>query len=151
MLWSLGILALLAILIVQVGWWERGRWLQPPGMRAFAEIVCERIGCSLELPLLADNLAILEPALSERGEAPDGLRVTLTLVNRAKTNQSLPQLQLELYDDEGELAAAGRFGPESYLSEEPPGKRLAPGESVRPTLDLEPPPMHADGFRIKLF
>jgi predicted Zn finger-like uncharacterized protein len=45
----------------------------------------------------------------------------------------------------------GRFGPESYLPDKAPGAGLGPGESVRPTLDLEAPAAPAAGFRVKLF
>lgn len=151
LLWSLGILVIIAALVAQIGWWERGTWLQHPQVRSFAELVCERIGCNLELPRQAGTMEILQPALTEREEAPDGLRLTLTLVNKSDFSQRLPQLQLEIYDDDEGLAAARRFGPESYLPDRPGRLGLAPGEAVRPTLDMQPLPTPAAGFRVKLF
>lgn len=150
-LWSLGALILIAGLILQIGWWERGKWLQHPQVRAAAEEVCTRIGCRVELPRLTGTMDILQPALTELDEAPRGLRLTLALVNNAPVIQRLPQLQVELYDAEGELAAARRFGPELYLPDRAAGRGLAPSEVVRPSLDLEDPPAPASGFRVKLF
>ena len=150
-LWSLGILLLIAALVGQIGWWERGSWLQQPQMRSLAELLCQPIGCRLDPPRQSGAMKILRPALTEREEPPDGLRLTLTLVNKSAVNQRLPQLQLEIYDQAGELAAARRFGPESYLPDRPRGQGLAPGELVRPVLNLENPPSPATGFRVKLF
>jgi len=79
------------------------------------------------------------------------LRLTLALVNNAIVSQRLPQLQVELYDAQGKLAAARRFGPELYLPDRDSGRGLAPSEVVRPSLDLEDPPTPASGFRVKLF
>ena len=80
-LWSLGALALITGLILQIGWWDRGKWLQYPQVRAAAEAVCERIGCSIKLPRLAGTMEILQPALTEIEGIPGGLRLTLALVN----------------------------------------------------------------------
>ena len=150
-LWSLGVLALIAGLILQIGWWDRSKWLQHPQVRAAVEEVCARIGCRIELPGLAGTMEILQPALTELDDTPRGLRLTLALVNNAAVSQRLPQLQVELYDAQGKLAAARRFGPELYLPERDADGGLAPSEVVRPSLDLEDPPTPASGFRVKLF
>lgn len=150
-LWSLGVLTLVAALLLQIGWWGREKWLQPPRVRVFAQDLCKRIGCRLELQRLAGTLEIMQPTLSEREERAGGLHLTMVLINKADVSQRLPQLQLELYDTQGDLTAARRFGPESYLPDKAPGAGLGPGESVRPTLDLEAPAAPAAGFRVKLF
>jgi hypothetical protein len=120
-------------------------------VRAFAETICKRIGCRLELPRLAGTLEILRPALTELEGPPAGLRLSLTLINKAAVGQRLPQLQLELYDEQGELTAARRFSPDEYLPDRAPARGLAPGETVRPMFDLETPPAPTAGFRVKLF
>lgn len=150
-LWSLGVLMLIAVSILQIGWWERGDWLQRPGARTSAEALCERIGCRLGLQRLAGTPEILQPTLSEREEPNGGLRLTMVLINKADIGQRLPQLQLELYDAQGDLTAARRFGPESYLPDKTPDAGLAPGESVRPTLDIAAPAAPVEGFRVKLY
>lgn len=150
-LWTLATLVLLAGLALQIAWWDRGNWLQKPQVYAAAEALCARIGCNIEPPRLAGTMEILQPALAEQDAAHGGLRLTLALVNGAAISQPLPQLQLELYDAQGELAAARRFGPETYLPDRPPEKALAPSEVVRPILDIEDPSVPASGFRVKLF
>jgi hypothetical protein len=80
-----------------------------------------------------------------------GLRLTMILINKSGVSQRLPQLQLELYDAQGGMSAARRFGPASYLPDEDPSWGLAPGVSVRPTLYIETPAMPTAGFRVKLF
>lgn len=151
LLWSLGILFLIAGLVLQMAWWDRGRWLGQPLMQTKVEAVCKRIGCRLEPPRVAGAIEVRRPTLSEHSKVPGGLRLTLTLVNKTAVSQRLPQLQLELYDQLAKLAAARRFRPREYL----PGARylngLAPGKAIRPVLDLGPPPASAYAFRVKLF
>jgi hypothetical protein len=101
------------------------------------------------LPRLAGTIEIRQPVLTEQPEPPSSLRLTLVLINLAAADQLLPRL--ELYDENAELAAARRFGPEHYLPEANRRDELAPGVPVRPLLDLAPPPIPVAGFRVKLF
>jgi predicted Zn finger-like uncharacterized protein len=149
--WTLGILLLLAALVLQLGWWDRGEWLQRPRVRAFAELVCGHIGCRLELPRQTGTIEILQHSMAERQQPPEGLRLRLVLINRADVSQRLPRLQLELYGESGELTAARRFRPEEYVPDRASERGLAPGETLRPVLDLKTPPLPAAGFRVKLF
>ena len=150
-LWSIGILLLIACLILQVGWWDRGKLMQQPQVRAAVDAFCGRIGCRPEPPRLAGTLQIQGQALTERPEIPGRLRLSLVLVNKAAVSQGLPQLQLEFYDENGELAAARRFEPENYLADADLGHWLDPGATIRAMLDLEQPLTPAAGFRVKLF
>lgn len=151
MLWSLGILLLIAGLVLQIGWWDRGRWLRHPNVSAAVDVVCEQIGCRPELPRHAGTMEVLRSALTQREDPAGSLQLTLLLVNKAAVGQRLPQLQLELYDEQGGLAAARRFGPELYLADAARRHGLAPGATARLMLDIASPPTPAAAFRVKLF
>ena len=151
MIWSIGILLLMIGLVLQLGWWDRGRWMQHPKVSAAVDTVCATIGCRPEPPRVAGALEVLNQALAPGVEHPGGLRLTLTLINQSDVAQRLPLLQLELYDDSGKLTAARRLEPELYLTDSDHSRGLSAGASVRPTLDLAPLPHPAAAFRIKLF
>ena len=151
LLWSMGVLFLSALLLLQLVWWDRGRWLQQPRVSAAVEAGCRHLGCRPEPPRVAGAFEVLGQALTPRTEPPGSLRLTLALTNRTKIVQRFPLLQLELYDHEGALTAARRFAPALYLAGSDHRFGLAAGAAAHPTLELAPLPVPAAAFRIRLF
>lgn len=150
LLWLAGILVLAAGLALQAVWWERTYWLSDPLLRAQLDGACAAVGCRVPLPRLAGTMEILTPSLSIHPQDPEALRLALTLVNRAQVPQRLPLLQLELYDDAGNLTAARRFTPARYLPGTVADAGLAAGAATGLSMDLAMPPEAPAGFRIRL-
>lgn len=150
LLWLPAILLLAGTLVLQAAWWERGYWLSDPKFRASLDQACAAVGCRLPLPRLPGTIEILAPTLGVHPEDPQALRLMLTLISRAEIPQRLPLLQLELYDEAGELAAARRLTPASYLPDAPRTGGLSPGVAMNLMLDLAMPPQAPAGFRIRL-
>lgn len=150
-LWSLGILVLIAGLLAQIAWWDRGEWLNRPGVQAAVQALCQDLGCRLALPRIAASMSIRQPVLSEGEHAAGSLRLTLLVVNESEIVQRLPRLQLQLYDETGGLLGARRFEPQEYMPQAAERFGLAPGESIQPVLDLAALPTPATGFRVLLF
>lgn len=149
-LWLFGILVLITGLTAQAAWWERGSWLHQPRLRAATDRVCAHLGCKLTLPRIAGTMEILQPGMGEHPQDPRVLRLNLTLLNRALITQRHPLLQLEFYDDEGELVAARRLTPDEYRAEAKQDG-LAAGAAMNLVLDLAMPETPPAGFRVRLF
>jgi hypothetical protein len=148
--WAIAVLISILGLIAQVAWWESDEWMRRPELRAAAERVCARVGCTLPLPRFPGTVDIMQPAMGPHPGEPGGLRLSLVLINRASVGQRPPRLQLELFDEKGKLAAARRFTPDQFLSE---GDRagLLPSVAVHASLDLSMPEVPPAGFRVRLF
>jgi hypothetical protein len=149
-LWALGVIVLLTGIAAQVFWWERGTWLGYPKSRETYERLCGEAAVCPPLPRLAGTLDIMEPVLSEDPDS-GSLRLNLTLVNHADQLQRLPVLQLELYDDVGNLEAAGRFSPQEYLPAVESSRGMAAGSALNLALEIAAPPRTPAGFRVKLY
>jgi predicted Zn finger-like uncharacterized protein len=149
--WAIGSLVLAAALALQVAWWERSSW--PGGTRLWRVLAdaCGRLGCELPLPRVAGSIAILRPVLAQQANAPNALRLELTLANSAQVMQRLPLLQLELYDEAGRLLAARRFQPPQYLAAGSSAPGIAPGGTADVRLDIAAPQTLPNGFRVRLF
>lgn len=151
LLWSLGLLLLLAGLAGQLFWWERGIWLRFPEVRQVYEQLCAgHDGCP-PLPRLAGTMEILQPVLAEHPARDGVLKLDLTLVNHSEQLQRPPVLELELYDGDGEMIAVRRFAPSEYMQESPPPDALDPGSAANVALLLTSPPTPPSGFRIRLY
>lgn len=148
--WTLASLLLAAVLVSQLGWWQRETLLRDPAARTWLGQLCAPLGCTLpDPPRIADSLELAEPRLIPPGEAgAETLGLRLTVRNIAPLPQPPPSLDLELFDPGGELFAARRFQPGDYAWED--GRLIAPGEEVQLALELAPPEVEASGFKVRL-
>jgi len=151
-LWGLGVLTLTIGLAAQVAWWTRGELLRYPQVQSILGQVCPHLGCEVPLPRLPGTIEILQSSLSADPARPQAMLLRLALVNRAVAAQRAPVLQLELYDERGDLLGVRRFEPGQYLAEGSPALEdgLIPNRPTRAGLDIalaETPPT---GFRVRL-
>jgi len=112
---------------------------------------------------LPGALAVLEPSLTP-DEAQGALVLRLRIANGAAQPQPAPLIELEFFDQQGDLAAARRFAPGEYTAAPPPagaaptpgaipvpiGAPLAPGESRAVALVMAAPRTPASGFKVRL-
>ncbi len=140
-----GVSLVLALLLAgQVLWWQRAEILRDPRGFAAMTTLCSVLGCTVPLARLEGALALREPSLNP--DADDGLTLRLRIENTAALPQPAPQLELEFYDAQGDLAAARRFTPVEYGAPVP----LAPGESRDLALALSRPRNEVAGFKVRL-
>ncbi len=146
--WVAGSLLLVLALGAQWVWWQRGDLLRDPKGRRALETLCERLGCTLPVPRVPGSLEVLDPTLNPDPAGDGSLSLRLRIANRGRLPQSVPLLELELLDREGDLAATRRFAPEEYAA----GAMgpLDPGETRTLSLTIARPEMETSGFKVRL-
>jgi predicted Zn finger-like uncharacterized protein len=150
--WGLTSLVLLLLLIGQGIWWWRGDLLHSPRVVEVGNAWCASLGCELPLVRLPGALTLEETSLTP---GPDGgaLILNLRIENRGPLPQPAPVIEVELYDQSGDLAAVRRFTPEDYAATDATGghrRALHPGETRALALALAPPRTDASGFMVRL-
>ncbi len=97
-----------------------------------------------------DQIHLVSRELRSHPTQPDRLRLSATIVNRAKKIQSFPSLEIILFDAAGQPLNRQRFEPSDYLAEGTlPGAGMAPQAYLPLTLDLEDPGLQAVGFELE--
>jgi hypothetical protein len=150
-LWSFGVLLLLAALVAQLFWWERGIWLGDPQVRQIYERICGETQVCPPLPRIAGSMEILEPVLAEHALKPRVLKLDVTLLNHFEHLQRPPLLHLELYDQDGNPMAVRRFAPDQYLDAGRSKTVLPVGSAINVAMEIASPPESPAGFRVKLY
>ncbi|WP_295392306.1 zinc-ribbon and DUF3426 domain-containing protein [uncultured Thiodictyon sp.] len=152
-----GRLALLLALVVSLGvqlvWWQRPALLRNPTGFQFLTTWCSYLGCRVTPPRLPEALAVREPSLIP--DPTTGVPMLRLLIeNSAGLPQPAPLIELELYNQQGDLTAARRFSPEEYAAAGAPSAAsadpIAPHEVRVVALALAPPPAEAAGFKVRL-
>ncbi len=120
-----------------------------PQTRPALEQACAALGCTLSLP---KNLGLLQIVGSDlQTEAGGGLKLTLTLGNRAGHAQAWPVLVLTLTDQRNRPLARRSFAPSEYLADT---RRIAVGIPPRSeqllTLPLTVRDLAPMGFDLQL-
>ena len=86
---------------------------------------------------------------AESGATPGGLRLRVSVINRAARGQPYPLLRVTLEDRFGGKVARREFAPAEYLpGRSPPQGLLAPGARVDADLSLADPGSQAVGFEL---
>lgn len=131
-----GAVALLALLLTgQVLYAERHRLLAIPTYRAWAESLCERLGCLVPgSPRAIEGIRLLSRDIRRHPTVEGALLITATLANTSSRTRAYPILELRLSDLDERPVAMRRFQPEDYLSER---ARIAVGMPPQSTLPLE--------------
>lgn len=136
-----GLLALLALAALLLGWQNRDALRQYPQGRLVLERLCQTLDCTL--PPSSATVSVLEPALTPDPAGAGALTLTVKLRNDAPAPQPTPALQLDLFDLAGDLAAARRIDPAGA----PP---LEPGETRTLRLSIAPPPVEISDFKVRV-
>ena len=155
LLWALGCVGLVALLLLQYGYYLVKRsstvpassaeadFVRDPRYRPWFEILCLVARC--ELPLLRDpgQVHILQRRVTAHATRADALLVKATLVNDANFPQPFPELRLSFLDANGRERASRWFGPVEYL-EDPRlrgevDKGMPPKQPVAVRLELADP------------
>lgn len=123
--WAWGVVSALALVVLlgQATYFLRDTLVSRlPQTRPVLEQACAALGCTLSLP---KNLELLQIVGSDlQTEAGGGLKLTLTLGNRARHAQAWPVLVLTLTDQRNRPLARRSFAPSEYLGDP---QRIAAG------------------------
>jgi predicted Zn finger-like uncharacterized protein len=118
LLWSIGILSLIATLLVEYVWFNRDQFSHVPELQAWIEKICQQVECK--------NIAVRDPSKIElvsrnvysHPAEKNALMVNVVMKNNADFAQAYPIMQIEFSDVRGGRVAARRFRPAEYLPAE---------------------------------
>lgn len=142
--WTLGILALLALLIAQYTYAMRedlaGYLALRPNLEKFCAAVTVFAECDIPLRRDLAQIEKLDSAVKSHPDVADALLVDTTLVNRAAFPQPYPHLQLTLSGIDGSVIAKRRFHPNEYLAANVNIRRgIQPGNALPIMLEIATP------------
>ena len=148
--WAVAAALLGVALLIQLGFAYRTELAKNhPAWRPPLEALCERLGCTVDLPRDADRVSIESSDLNPESDKKH-LQLVATLKNRADYPQSYPHLELTLTDVKNQPLVRRVFAPADYLAKNaPPG--FGPNAEVAVKLMLEIDEVNASGYRVYLF
>lgn len=114
----------IALLAVQVLYFQFDAWAKNPQFRPLYEWLCTRLSC--ELPVMRSLASIYSKNLVVRAH-PDTrgtLLVDAVVVNQAPFPQPFPVIELRFSSRDGRLIAARQYRPEEYLAGELAGASM---------------------------
>ncbi len=120
-----------------------------PNIKPHLVRVCERIGCSIDLPKKIALILIDDSDIQEDAEHAGVMRLSTTLINQAGFYQAYPNLELTLTDVEDKPKLRRTFKPIEYL----PAKTdialgLAAGAVVKVKLAMTSQGIAVAGYRV---
>lgn len=115
LLWTAGILVLLAVLAGQIAWQLRDQLARHQPLRPLLTTLCAYAGCEIPLLRAPERVRIVARDIRRHPEANDALRVSLTFSNDANFAQAWPDIRLRFLDLRDRVIAERRFAPEEYL------------------------------------
>lgn len=137
LLWSSGILLLLALLVVQYTYAMRNDLARKPELRPLLERLCVVVDiiapCTIPLRRDLKQIELHGQSILPHPRFRNTLLVSVALLNKAPFAQPYPALELTLADFNGALIARRRFQPADYLL---PGVDIAQGMAPQGTAQI---------------
>lgn len=149
--WTLGSLAMVALLLGQLAIHHRERLAANPQWRAPLERLCALTGCALPQRREPGSIEMVERTVLSHPRYQNALMIRATLVNKAPFAQPYPAVELTMTDLEQKRVAVRRFLPEEYLAGPPPARLLSAGGSAQLQLEIADPGDEAVGFEFDFF
>lgn len=138
--WSLGVIGLLLLLVVQAAYFMRAELAQFPALRPALETLCSVLRCEVPLTRNFTKIELLARDVRLHPTVPDAYLVNVTLINRAAFPQPYPELQLTLANLNETVVAQRRFQPAEYLDPSTDIARgMTPGSPVPILLEVAKP------------
>ncbi len=148
--WPLGVATLALVLGGQFAWAQREHLLVRPEIRAAADSVCARLGCSVPTGVDRTRLALTARDVRPHPSVQHALIISATLLNRAEFVQAYPTVEITLSDVDDNRIALRRFRPQEYLADPQEARRgLGAGASATFNLEVEDPGRDAVAFEFR--
>lgn len=117
-IWTILFSLLLLVMVIQVAWFQRD---QVANQFAFArplfEGLCEQLDCEVYRRHPSGGYELLSRDVRTHPVYKDVLLVNATFANSADRRQPYPNIQLALYDPDGDVLGYREFAPADYLDE----------------------------------
>jgi predicted Zn finger-like uncharacterized protein len=145
-------LALVALLVLQLGWWQREKVMVAwPASQSLYQQACAQFGCHVKPPRDIDGLQV-EPSDLRQVDDPHHLELKVPLHNRFDLALAYPAIELTLLDRQNNIIVRRVLWPQDYA---PPGTRIDAGLPARSTqtmiVRLDTGNLVASNFRLEIF
>lgn len=121
-----------------------------PVARPALEQACAALGCEVPYPREADLISLEASDLQAVPGAPDVLRLSAVLRNRATFAQAFPAIELTLTDERNVTVARRVLRPRDYLPKERP-VAFAPTTELPLELHIDAAQLGASGYRLYIY
>lgn len=130
--WRFGVFLLFVCLLAQVAYAFRTNIVSSyPQLRPSFGQLCELVGCSISWGRDEAAFEIVASDLIEAPGKPGRILLTAIVVNRGKTKQDMPSLELRLTDNANQVVVSRVLHPADYL-----GRAMTKDEGLVPNTDL---------------
>ncbi len=130
--WRFGVFLLLVCLLAQAAYAFRTTIVSSyPQLRPSFGQLCELVGCSISWGRDEAAFEIVASDLIEAPGKPGRILLTAIVVNRGKTKQDMPSLELRLTDNANQVVVSRVLHPVDYL-----GRAMTKDEGLVPNTDL---------------
>ncbi len=138
LMWSFFMLILILGGTIQLIWFNRDGLLREyPQLQPWAQRICLKLACDLIRFRDVSAIKLVNRDVRLHPRYQELLLVNATIVNQARFTQPYPQIQLSIFDTNGELISYRQFAPGDYLEQ---GlldlSAMAPNEPVHFVLEL---------------
>lgn len=138
--WSLMILLMLAIGVLQYAYYDRAYLVQFSELRPWLEKICVYAKCDLPDPRDPSRIELSGKNIYSHPNNEAALMVSGTIVNQAEFEQDFPLVELRFENIRGQAIAGRRFKPEEYLGiPKDQLTKMQPGNPVSFNIELIDP------------
>jgi predicted Zn finger-like uncharacterized protein len=147
--WTLGVGAMLLLLMGQYAWFARDELAQYSSLRPWLEHMCAIARCKLPLRRDLSRIVLKNRDLRTHPGRENALQLNFTLANEAPFVQPFPIVRLSLLDNSGQIRAMRAFQPHHYLGDDfDLTAGMPPHIPMHVSLDLVDIREHTTGFEI---
>jgi predicted Zn finger-like uncharacterized protein len=145
-IWAFASACLLVVLLAQLAWFTRDSWLTEPRLRPLAQSAA---ALGLPLPPLRDPgpIELLSREIRPHPRLREALLARLSFRNNASLPQTLPRIEVTLFEHGGRIAGQRRFNADEYRTATTPST-LPSGGVLTVELELVDPGDAVTGFQI---
>ncbi len=148
---SIAAMVLIGALLWQIRSVHLDTLAESPRLRPVLTEFCKYAACALPARVDVDKIDLAELLVKPHPDSPGALRVSISLINRAKFSQPFPALQVSLTDRSGSVVGRRTYRPEQYLhSADVDTRLLNPNTAEAFALDLVRPDETAVGYEVEL-
>jgi predicted Zn finger-like uncharacterized protein len=114
---SIGIAALVLLLLLQVLYSSRNWLAQQPMTANLTRQACQAVGCEIRLPRDVSKINLLSRNVYSHPNTPGILTISVSIQNEAVFAQPYPLIEISFLDKENNVVALRRFTPEEYIKD----------------------------------
>ena len=150
-LWLSASLVMIAIMIVQVGYFKFDTWSRHPDYRPAYAMTCQVLGCKLPAIQDVNKMNTQHFMVRLHPDVEQALYIDTLLINNAHYQQPFPDLNLVFTGLENQIIASRRFKPTEYLAGELAGATVMPQNvPIHIAFEILNPGAEAVSYRIEL-